>query len=186
MNSNMSIANTVIVFISAVLILLCWKMLLPNYFDAKLGLENLKSELRQDKEKLDSIQKAKSDLDGVSTIKDKIFVAFSKDSDTPNAISELEAIAIKNNLVIPSIDISQKTQEPSSDGSWSKIKIAFSVSGDFAQMSSFMAALEKSIKFMDIRTLNIGSSPDGKYSLALQLDAYSVSAPAVENTEALE
>lgn len=179
-SSNNTIINTVVVIVTAIIIVLCWKMLLPNYYTSKNQLETVKTTLDQDKAKLASIQQAKADLESISDVKEKIFVAISKDDPTPDTISELEAIAIKNNIVLPTIDISQDAD--ASGGNFSQIKISTSVTGDFQQLSVFIASLEKSIKFMDISNINLGVAEGGKFSLALQLTAYTqvstVAAPA--------
>ena len=179
--SNNTIINTVVVIVTAIIIVLCWKLLLPNYYVSKNKLETVKNVLSQDKAKLTSIQQAKADLESISDVKDKIFVAISKDDPTPDTISELEAIAIKNNIVLPTIDISQSGD--ASGGAFSQIKIATSVTGDFQQLSSFITSLEKSIKFMDINNINFGSSEGGKFSLSLQITAYTQSSTVVASAE---
>lgn len=180
-SSNNTIKNTVVVIVTAIIIVLCWKMLLPNYYASKNNLETVKTTLDQDKVKLASIQQAKADLDSIADVKEKIFVAIPKDDPTPDTISELEAIAIKNNIVLPTIDISQDAD--TSSGSFSQIKISTSVTGDFQQLSAFITSLEKSIKFMDINNINLGSSEDGKFSLSLQLTAYTQASTVVAPAE---
>lgn len=175
-SSNSSLLLIAATLIVALILIISWKILLPDYFQNKSRLILLNNEVSDSKQKLDSIQKAKADLTSIATIKDKIFVAMPEDEDSGNTIAELESICLKNNLVLAGIDLSSAdnsalASEDTEQGALaSKTRISFSVSGDFVQLSNLIASLEKSIKFMDIISMNLGTDDEGKYNLSLQLD----------------
>lgn len=104
-------SNTIAVILTFGVLVLAWKMVLPAYFDHKVNLNNLTSEVDAAKTKLDSIEKSKSELNAIKPITDQLLVAVPQGPDEPDLISELEAIAVKNNIVIPSIAIDTKGTE---------------------------------------------------------------------------
>lgn len=104
-------SNTIAVILTFGVLVLAWKMVLPAYFDHKVNLNNLTSEVDAAKAKLDSIEKSKSELNAIKPITDQLLVAVPQGPDEPDLISELEAIAVKNNIVIPSIAIDTKGTE---------------------------------------------------------------------------
>ena len=105
--SKSTTINTIAVLLTIGILVLAWQMVLPGYFSHKSNLDKLTSEIEAAKTKLDSIEKAKVELQSIKPISDQLLVAVPKGPDDPDLISELEAIAIKNNIVLPSIQISQ-------------------------------------------------------------------------------
>jgi len=109
--SGSTTSNTVAVILTIGVLVLAWKMVLPAYYDHKVNLDDLTAEVDAAKAKLESIEKSKSELNAIKPITDQLLVAVPQGPDEPDLISELEAIAVKNNIVIPSISIDTKGTE---------------------------------------------------------------------------
>ena len=197
--SGTTTSNTVAVILTIAVLVLAWKMVLPGYFSHKTNLDNLTTEVEAAKIKLDSIEKSKAELSAIKPITDQLLIAVPKGADEPDLISELEAIAVKNSIVLPSISISEKEEsgttaatttttaatpastgtetpaatEATAEASGTPITISFSVSGSFANLNAFITALEKSVRFMNITGLTYSMDTEGGgNSLALQIQAY--------------
>lgn len=109
--SGPTTSNTIAVILTIAVLVLAWKMVLPAYYSHKSNLDSLSQEVDAAKTKLDSIEKSKSELNAIKPITDQLLVAVPKGPDEPDLISELEAIAIKNNIVLPSITIDTQSSE---------------------------------------------------------------------------
>ena len=109
--SKTATSNTIAVLLTIGILVLAWKMVLPGYFSHKANLDTLTEEIDAAKIKLESIEKAKVELISIKPISDQLLVAVPKGADEPDLISELEAIAIKNGIVLPSISITQSETE---------------------------------------------------------------------------
>jgi len=182
--SSSTMYNTLAVFLTIMILVLVWKLILPSYSANKSKAANLETETLAAQNKKDSLDKAKIDLADVDAAYQAITVSISNGSDEPGLISELEAIALKNGIVLPSISISStdaaNAQATATDGSSlsealdaSPITISLSVSGNFDQLNGLIAALEKSVKFMNIKSTNFSLADDGSLALSLQIEAYS-------------
>ena len=204
--SGSTTSNTIAVILAIGVLVLAWKMVLPAYFSHKTTLKNLTSEVEAAKVQLESIEKSKAELNAIKPITDQLLVAVPKGVDEPDLISELEAIAIKNSIVLPAISIATTLEAgtsgaanttasagststtsttntsavPSATGetaasktSGSPITISLSVTGSFENLNSFIAGLEKSVRFMNITGLTYSVDAEaGDNSLALQIEAY--------------
>lgn len=104
--SGKTTSNTIAVLLTIAVLVLAWKMVLPGYFNHKSNLDSLTSEVEAAKIKLESIEKSKSELSAIKPITDQLLIAVPKGVDEPDLISELEAIALKNSIVLPAISIS--------------------------------------------------------------------------------
>lgn len=182
--NNSTTYNTLAVILTIMVLVLIWKLILPSYSANKSKAANLETETLAAQNKKDSLDKAKTDLTDVDAAYQAITVSISNGSDEPGLISELEAIALKNGIVLPSISISSadaaNAQATAADGSSlsealdaSPITISLSVSGNFDQLNGLIAALEKSVKFMNIKSTNFSLADDGSLALSLQIEAYS-------------
>lgn len=168
------------VLLTVACFVLAWYVVLPNYYEERSKLSTLEEEVLAARAKYNSLEQTKTDLSGVSDILDIIYVAVSPDTDEPNLITELEAIAIKHELTLPSISISDPTaggaEEYYSDyeaNTVGAIQVSFSVAGEFDKLNAFIDSLEKSIKFMNVKSLSYQSSEaGGLVYLSVQLEAY--------------
>lgn len=106
--SKSTTSNTIAVLLTIAVLVLAWKMVLPSYFSHKTNLDNLTTEVDAAKIKLDSIEKSKSELSAIKPITDQLLIAVPKGADEPDLISELEAIAVKNSITLPSISIKEQ------------------------------------------------------------------------------
>jgi len=164
--------------------LLAWYIVLPNYYKAKGELDVLEEEVLAARAKYSSLETTKKDLASMTDVMDLIYVSVSEGTDEPNLITELEAISIKHELTIPSISISDPTAGGEEDEYYfsdsddtgtvyGAVQVSFSVAGEFAKLNEFIASLEKSVKFMNIKSLSYSSSEgDNLIYLSIQLETY--------------
>ena len=144
-----------------------WKMILPEYSQNKAKYSKLEAEVSASREKLASLRTARRSLDNLGTLVDDLFVAIPKDKDTPNLISELEAIAAKHKTYLPNIQITEGVGASSNT-----LQISLSVKGPFEETQAFIKSLEDNLKFFNIKSVTLGSAADNQTSLALQIEAY--------------
>lgn len=111
--SKSTTADMIAILLTIAVIILAWKIVLPNYFSHKNNLIALESEVSAAKAKLESLDKARVDIAAVKSTADQIMVSVPKGKDEPDLISELEAIGVKNGIVIPSMDIAEASAETS-------------------------------------------------------------------------
>lgn len=193
--SNAAATNLIAVIFTVIIVLVAWKLIIPSYVSNSAKLKSLDSEISAAQIKLDSLDTARSDMSSLQKAYDSISVAVPDDSDEPNLITELEAIALGNGIVLPTISISTSdasgssaTIDPSAVDTVSNtttavpISISISVNGTYDQLTAFITALEKSVKFMNIKSMNFANDPENGLSLSLQLESYSVPTREDANT----
>ncbi|MFA5927228.1 MAG: type 4a pilus biogenesis protein PilO [Patescibacteria group bacterium] len=142
-----------------------WKVLVPQYKTDKSQMLALTSEIESSRDKLDSLKGAQADLEELGDTVDKLLLSVPADTDMPNLITELEALAIKNEASLPSLQISDDTSAGSTIG------IVFNIKGDFEKLSKFISSIENDIRYMNIKTFSV-SSNDDDLTLSLEVDAY--------------
>lgn len=209
--SKSTTANIAAALLTAIVIILAWKVVLPNYFSHKNNLIALESEVNSAKAKLESLDKASADIASVKYTADQIMVSVPKGQDEPNLISELEAIGIKSGVIIPFMDITEASPETAgvsetgvvaqtaaapatvSQGAEEQVAgtgtavdataavtasgapftVSFTVKGSFENLNSFIKGLEKSVRFMNIKSFTYGLDEEsGENSLAIQIEVY--------------
>lgn len=176
-SNNKLLSNAMAVILTAVIFLVSWKMILPSYADNKSKANVLKSEVDEAQNKIASIESAKVDLSGITDTINQLLVAIPEDKDEPNLISELEAIGTKNSIGIPSIEISSGASASATDTSTSlsagtPVTVSFSVIGSADKISALTESLEKSIKFMNIKTITMTSQEGGDISASYSIETY--------------
>lgn len=179
--NNLSSLNVVAILLTVLLLILSWKLIAPSYSSNSKALKSLETEITNAQAKLDSLDKTRNDLSSIESTYDMISVAVPDGSDEPNLITELEAIAIKSGIVLPSISISSNNLENANYGSEGTVSIesgipidiSLSVTGNFDQLNEFVSALEKSVKFLNITDLNYAFFEESGLSLSLNIKAYS-------------
>jgi Tfp pilus assembly protein PilO len=167
--------NILMAVLTAVVLITTWKVVAPGYAQEKSRKLELENEIGLAKQRLDWLDASKTELLKNKDLLDQLFVAVPKDSDAPNLISELEAIAIKNSLVIPSIGISdgESAEGESATASASNLlAITLSVNGNFENINNFLASLEKSVKYMNVTSLTYSNSVESGTSISLEIEAY--------------
>lgn len=156
-----------------------WKVIVPQYQENQSSLDQADNETRAAKLKLESLKTAKTSLDQLGDIVNQMFIAIPEDKDTPNLITELEAVAAKQNIVLPSIQISDSLSGSATAiangevSSSNAISVSLSVEGSFQDLHNFIAALEKDIRFMNITSVSLTkASETGNMSLSIELEVY--------------
>lgn len=189
-SNNTTSLNIIAILFIAILLIISWKLILPSYAANSDKLQTLDMEITNAQAKLDSLDEVRNDLSSIDATFEKISVAIPDGADEPNLITELEAIAVKNGIVLPSVSI---TEESASDSNYDEdasqaqygvpISISFSVTGSFDSLNQFIVDLEKSIKFLNITDLNYAYSEDGNISLSLVIEAYGQSDQTLLSSE---
>ncbi|OGD63150.1 hypothetical protein A2215_01670 [Candidatus Berkelbacteria bacterium RIFOXYA2_FULL_43_10] len=166
--------NILIAVLTAVVLITTWKVVAPSYSSEKSRKIELENEVALAKQRLLWLDTSKAELVKNKELVDQLFVAVPKDIDAPNSISELEAIAVKNSLAIPSIGIQDNSGSDTETGLTlsNTVTISLSVTGEFENINSFIASLEKSVKFMNIRSLTYSNSAESGTSISLEIEAY--------------
>lgn len=182
-SSNHSTMNILAVLFTILIFLVTWKLILPDYAKNKKQLAVLDTEINSAQDKLSSLDTAKADLASLGDVYKSITVSVSDSVDAPSIISELEAIALKNSIVLPSISIADPSSETSSTdlsavtSAGTPIQITTNIKGKFDQLNGFITGLEKSVKFFNIKSMTYSMGDADIMGLSLQIEAYSRSAP---------
>ena len=191
--------NTALFAAIAVLIVLgsfyyTWKMIIPKYTQDRAESASLDTSIADANKKLDSLKKAQTTLNQLGDIPTQLSVAVPEGKDMPNLITELEAIATKNGMILPTISVSDGTSATPASGTapvaststGNSITISIATPGSFESITSLIADLEKDIRFMNIQSVSISSTTDDKgvqtMSVALQIEAYKRGAAAATAT----
>lgn len=167
-----------------------WKFFIPKYTENNNALAVAKEDVSAANEKLQSLDRAKSSINSLGDIVDKMFVAVPKDGDIPGLITELEAIASKNKTYIPSIQYQTGTSTTTgtttntTTTSGNTVAVSFGVNGSFSDLSAFVRSLESNIKFFNIKSLVISSGKDSAMSFSVQLETYKIGSSASTATPA--
>lgn len=184
-NNSSSQLNLLAVLLTVGMVIISWQIISPSYHANTQKINALDSEITNAQAKLDSLDEARKGLSSIDSAYNIISVAVPDNTDEPNLITELEAIATKHNIVLPSISISAGSSANSEETviqAGSPITISISVSGKFDQLNDFITDLEKSVKFFNIKNMNYAYGEDGILSLSLSIQAHSRST----NTALLE
>lgn len=162
--SKTTTSNTIAVMLTIAVLVLAWKMVLPGYFSHRNNLSSLENEVNAAKIKLDSIEKSKAELSAIKPIADQLLVAVPEGADEPDLISELEAIAIKNNIVLPSISIGSDTGEQTAESNTSASANSNAAnSAPSASQDSSTAASDPSVETTSGAPIVIAFSVEGSF-----------------------
>lgn len=186
-NNDSSALNLLAVILTIGLLVVSWKLISPSYAANTQKLKTLDVEVANAQSKLQSLDKTRSDLSSIDSAYNIISVAVPDGTDEPNLITELEAIAVKNGIALPTISISSDSAGAASVTAGAEastlptvgtpISISLSVAGSFDQLNEFITTLEKSVKFFNIQDMNYAFSEEGGLSLSLNIRAYSRTNP---------
>jgi len=178
--NNSAAANILAILFTIVMFLLVWKVILPGYSTNKANMARLDQEIAQAQAKKASLDQAKLDLGSIDAAYKAITVSVSDEPDEANIIAEMEAIALKNGIQIPSMTLSivdataAATPEVGAVVTpGTPVKITLSIPGTFEKLNGFVSALEKSVKFMNIKSMTYSIDDEGVLSLSLEIEAYS-------------
>lgn len=188
-NNNGIIYAAVTVVLVVASFLYTWKSIIPKFSENKAKSAQLDIDISSASTKLDSLKKAQTTLTQLGDIPTQLSVSVPADKDMPNLITELEAVAAKYKIVLPTITVTDggaasaasaaTTAAPtttSSTAAGSIVDIGLSAPGSFENIQAFIADLEKDIRFMNIKSVSITSAKDEKgvnvTSVSLQIEAY--------------
>jgi len=180
--SNASAVAFFAVIIVGGLFYYTWKFIIPTYSQNRAESVALDVSIADANKKLESLKKAQTTLTQLGDIPEKLSVSVPEDNDMPNLITELEAVAARHGMVLPSIGVSdgtaliQSTGTESAGSSASSVTISIASLGSFEDISAFMTDLENDVRFMNIKSVSIGTVTDSSgassMSVALQIEAY--------------
>lgn len=182
MNSKSSVTTILPVVLTILMLLIAWYVVAPGFRAAKQEKTNLEDEVVSLQERLAWLEDAETGMESAEATFDKLFISVpSLGNDEPNAISELEAIALRHNLQIPSIGFSEAVSDEFAYDenidedpiSAARASISLSVEGGFDEISSFILDIENSVKFMNVKSLTLIPGTENETSLTLEIEAYS-------------
>lgn len=159
-----------------------WKSIIPKLSENKAKSAQLDINIASATMKLDSLKKAQTTLTQLGDIPTQLSVSVPEDKDMPNLITELEAVASKYKIVLPTITVTDGASAAAVVGtgtpasSTNTVIIGLSAPSSFENIQAFIADLEKDIRFMNIKSVSISSAKDEKgvniTSVSLQIEAY--------------
>lgn len=179
--SNSQFYGALAVMITIASFLFCWKFTLPSYRTSQQAIAQTEEETDQAKAKLESLKVAQKSIASLGDTVDNVLLSVPKDKDTPNLITELEALAAQYKLLLPSINISDASSAVAGNAtalgttnSSDAVSVTFgSVESDFTNIHNFIASLEKDVRFMNIEETTITNNPEtGKLSLSVKIKAF--------------
>ena len=189
MKKKTSTTSAIVVMITIFVVILGWYVVAPGYKESKEEKEKLEGQVIILQEKLAWLDETETSLNAGEETFSKLFVSVpSEDRDEPNAIAELEAIALKHGLVIPSIgfaDLASKKnnlydENPEVIIPGSRVSITIVLEGSFEDVSGFIESVEKSVKFMNIRSFTYAKGENSETSLSLEIEAYAQNSESEE------
>jgi len=188
--SNSFVFVILLLFLTVGAFYYSWKYIVPSYGENRAKSASLDTDIANATKKLDSLKKAQTSLTQLGDIPTQLSVAVPEDKDMPNLITELEAVAAKYGMILPTISVSNgstattsgtavapvASSSDTSGNSGNTITVAIASPGSFENITGLIAALEKDIRFMNIKSVTISSS-EGKagttgLTVALQIEAY--------------
>jgi Tfp pilus assembly protein PilO len=180
--SNSGFYSAIAVILVLASFLYAWKFLVPDYQKTQTELAKTNREIDSMRIKLESLNMAKTSMDSMGDTVNKLFLSIPGDKDSPNLITELEAIATKAKTYMPSISISDGSAAAAAVASAAPtsnaITVSFTVNGAFGDLNQLITDLEKDIRFTNIRSITYTYDKKSQAnSLALQLDVYKRATP---------
>ena len=183
-SNNGPIFSALLVLIVGGCFVFSWKFILPDYQKNEQSIAQTKEEIKSAKKKLDSLKTTEKDLASLGEIVNQLLVATPSDKDTPNLITELEALAGNCELLLPSIGISDGSSSAAaasgvplqSSSASNAISISISVNGTYEQITKMIDLVEKDLRYMNIQTMSITrdekDKATNKYSAAFSILTY--------------
>ena len=155
-NSVFSIVLAVLVVVAAWAY--CYVVGFGGYKSKAADLNRITDEVTQAQSKYESLQRTKTAIDENRDLVTNTLVAVSNGADTENVISEIEAIASQQQLVIPSIQISSDSAADGAAATASSSTFGFTITGSFEAINTFVKAVENDVKFMSIDSLTMSTT----------------------------
>lgn len=177
-NSSHAAQTAASILLIAFAFIISWKVVIPDYKKSKEELFKVETDLAAASDKLESLKTAQNSLNALGDTVDKMLLAVPSDSDMPNLITELEALAVKHKSLIPTISVSDvaaaasTTTPPASSSAANAINISFSLTGTFEDLSQFIASIQRDIRYMNIESLSLSAGKEGAMTLSLKLKAF--------------
>lgn len=192
-NNNNLISAVFTVIVVAASFYFSYSMIIPKYKEKNLQLKQAEADIKVAQAKKDALNKAKVSLNNLGDLPDALSVSIPGDKDTPNLITELEAIGAKYQIIIPAISISDSAKSGSAATAGAGaatdsnvVGVSISVRSSYDSLKAFMADLEKDIRFTNIKTVTVtapaSGSEDKNYTFSIQMNVYKKSAASVAAT----
>lgn len=188
--NNSYLSAVIAIIISVGCFWYSWAVLVPNVKSENDKLAQEQANTSSARTYLDELTTSKSSIEELGDLPSILSLAIPGGKDTPDLITELEAIGAKHKMIIPSI---QAEDTSAGDGvtavSSNTIDVNFSVQGAFVDVNSFISDLENDIRFMNIQSMTMTSVQNsngdntGSISLSLQLKAYKRTSTVAASTQ---
>lgn len=129
-------------------------------------------ELALKQEKITQLKNIKTDYEGLGESAKKIVDALPTKADLPGIFIQLENLAVKNNLLLNSLDIANQEAAEKEDSTvraagLNKLSITISVSGgDYFSLKKYLADIENNLRIFDVKSLAYSPAENG-YNIVL-------------------
>ena len=188
--NNSALSAFLCVLIVVASFVFTWKFILPDYTLKQQEITQTNQDISIAQAKYNSLNQTKTSLNQLGDLVNQMLVAVPSDKDTPNLISELEAVAAKNSMTIPSINIAAAPASGSTTttttttlaGVPNSEKVSIAVCGSFASVHALISSLETDLRFMDVESVTLtqeaadsgsgGDSCADQTALSIQLKVY--------------
>lgn len=168
----------VIAFLSLVLgLILIFVFIDPLWSSINVLRDDIKvrkQELVKIETLLSKKQELKSKYQEASDEAEKIFLALPKEEDVPYLLSQFDAMALRNGLLLESVRFVQNEEEKQSD--FSSITVEVELNGGYEAFRGYLNDLENVLRLMEVRLIKImpviGLSDAGLFEIDLNLIVY--------------
>lgn len=151
--------------------LLCSNLLMPKISENSAKITAFDHDISAANQKLDSLSAADKSMSTLTDLVNNLLVAVPEGINSPDLITEIEAIANQNKVSLPSLSPPASigsSGSASADG----LVTNLSVTGSFQNINNFINSLETSIRFSKINNLTLAASDSG-LTAAINFSVYS-------------
>lgn len=128
------------------------------------------NELSLKQQKIEELKKIKTGYEGLNDSAKKIIDALPQKADLPGIFIQLEQLAVKNNLLLNSLDIANKDsaeKDKKEIEGLNKLSIILSISGgDYFAFKKFLFDMENNLRLLDVKSLAY-SPEENSYNIVL-------------------
>lgn len=119
----------------------------------------------------DLIERSKN----LGAIEDTVSLAIPNRPETTVALSQIEAIARLNNVVLSGLDVKAVAARRTSANlikDLGVVEVSISVNGAYSNLKAFLRSLETNVRIANVREFNFRSGSGGLYTLNLVVEFY--------------
>ena len=171
----------VVVILGLASYLVCSYLLFPSIFENTSKIKALDTDIGNANQKIDSLSAADKSMTGLVDTVNNLLIAVPDSVNSPDLITEIEAIASQNQVTLPSLSPPTSLSSGQSSVAAGGLSTSLSVIGSYQNINSFINALETSIRFSKINSLTLSANDTG-LSASLNFEVYN--RPAADSVPA--